>query len=192
MRSSCWDIPLPTMQTGSRTGTVGVSGTMRKGHSQRRCPSLCKSQSWPFLALSSHCSAISLMPISTISLGSPRKSSTRCPNGSSRMRRSNVDSSETAGAICRLVTLGPTLTLLGAAGKNRRTAQWTQPNISIRPSSNAVIPAATVHGMAPFSLKTLNIRRHENPFCRNDFAGFFASLTLYSHEDKCVCHTTVL
>lgn len=64
----------------------------------------------PFSLLPLH-STISLMPISTISLGSPRMSSTRCPNGSSRTRRSNVDSSETAGAIQCPVTLGPNLAL---------------------------------------------------------------------------------
>lgn len=89
------------------------------------------------------------------------------------------------------MTLGPAPAPLGAAEKKCRHF-LSDPNPAAQ--SNAVIPAATVQGMAPFSLQTQNPRR-KNLFQEQLLDKMFLPLPdtlLLIAMKTSVCHTTAL
>lgn len=89
-----------------------------------------------------------------------------------------------------LMTLGPAPAPLGAAGKQCRHL-LNDPNPA--PQSSTVIPAASVEGMAPFSLQTQNPRR-QNLFQEHLDRMFLPlpdTLLLIAMKTS-VCHTSAL
>lgn len=90
------------------------------------------------------------------------------------------------------MTLGPAPAPLGAAAKKCRRL-LNDPNPA--PQSNAVIPAATGQGMAPFSLQTQNPRKGGKTFLQEQLDRMFLPLPdtlLLIAMKTSVCHTTPL